>query len=207
MVHTRAHSSFDFAFNAEDATKDFLRQNQSIDFVLLITSVWTEDGPYRRSLEGPVRRVKATLIKNKEFARVPESIQECLQCIEGFFPEPENTPSGARETIRHGFKPTEFRPLSGGWTVSDREIKVSASAVHGLLAGVISQAQFSQTLGFGKQGDELSVIQNPFSYMLKRKMRIKEIVVEDTAHDDSNLLFRFDGPDPALSPFMNPKDP
>ena len=88
MVHTRAHSSFDFAFNAEDATKDFLRQNQSIDFVLLITGIWTEDG--RRSMEKPVRRVKATLIKNNEFARVPSSIQKCLQEIDGFFPEPEN---------------------------------------------------------------------------------------------------------------------
>jgi len=144
MVHTRAHSSFDFAFNAEDATKDFLRQNQSIDFVLMITGVWTE-GLNQRWLKGPVRRVKATLVKNKEFERVPESIQECLSRIEGFFPEPENTPSGARETIRHGFNPKEFRPLSGGWTVSDTEIKVSSNAVLGLLAGVITQAQFAES--------------------------------------------------------------
>lgn len=205
MVHTRAHSSFDFAFNAEDATKDFLRQNQSIDFVLLITSIWTEDDGRRRSLGGPVRRVKATLMKNKEFARVPESIQKCLQRIEGFFPDSENTPSGARETIRHGFRPTEFRPLSGGWTVSDKEITVSANAVYGLLAGVISQAQFSETLGLGKRGNELSLIQTPFTHMLERKMRIKEIVVEETAHDDSKLIFKFDGPDPALSAFVNPK--
>lgn len=206
MVHTRSHSSFDFAFNAEDATRDFLRQNQSINFVLLITSVWTDEGPYGGSCEGPVRRVKATLINNKNFASVSESIQECLQRVEGLFPEPENTPSGARETIRHGFKPTEFRPLSGGWLVSDREIKVSANAVLGLLAGVITQAQFSQRLGLSAQANEMSVIQTPFSYMLKRKMKIKEIVVEETAHDDSNLLFRFDGPDPALSSFVNPKD-
>jgi hypothetical protein len=204
MVHTRAHSDFDFAFNAQDATKDFLRQNQSIDFVLLITSVWTEDG-YRRSLEGPVRRVKATLLKNKEFLRVPAAIQKYLEEIESVFPEPENTPSGARETIRHGFKPTEFRPLSGGWTVSNQEIKVSANAVYALLAGVISPAQFSETLGFGKRMNESSAVQTPFTYMLERKMRIKEILVEDTAHDDSKLIFKFDGPDSALSPFVNPK--
>lgn len=44
MVHSRPHNSFDFNFNALDATKDFLRQNQSVDFVLLVSSVWIEDG-------------------------------------------------------------------------------------------------------------------------------------------------------------------
>jgi hypothetical protein len=44
MVHSPPHSSYDFNFNAVDATKDFLRQNQSIDFVILISSVPTDEG-------------------------------------------------------------------------------------------------------------------------------------------------------------------
>jgi len=44
-----------------------------------------------------------------------------------------------------------------------------------------------------------------FKHFLNQKMRIIEIQVEDTEDDDSNLIFNFDGPDPAISPFINPK--
>ena len=86
-----------------------------------------------------------------------------------------------------------------------REIRVSASAVHALLAGVISLKEFSGSL-FGNGQRHADSTHNPFTYMLKERMSIKEILVEDTAYDHSYLLFRFEGPDPALSPFVNPQD-
>lgn len=52
-----------------------------------------------------------------------------------------NTPSGARETIRHGHDPKTLRPLAGvvGW--SHNEIRISASAVLALLAGRVTQEE------------------------------------------------------------------
>ena len=205
MIHTRAHSSFDFSFNAADATKDFLRQNQSIDLVLLVTSVWTDDGLRRPWVEGPVRKVRVTLIPNTNFDRLPEQIKRSLSSLEDFFPEPENTPTGGRETIRHGFNRKELRPLAGGWAMSDKEVKISASAVLGLLAEVVTPAKLFESLGFRPHSSKASAIRNPFDYMLSRKMRLREVVVEDTQYDDSYLVFKFDGPDPALSSFSNPK--
>lgn len=203
MVHSRPNSSFDFNFNALDATKDFLRQNQSIDFVLLVSSVWMEDG--HRSPEGPTRRVKVTIVPNKNFARVPESIRALLAQLDSCFPEPENTPSGARETIRHGYNPKELRPLAGGWSVSYNEIRISASAVLGFLAGAVTQEELFSALGFKPQSGKPAAIRNPFESMLSRKMQLQEIRIEETAHDDGYLVFRFEGQDPALSAFTNPK--
>jgi hypothetical protein len=205
MVHSRPRSSFDFNFNAVDATKDFLRQNKSVDFVLLISSVWIEEGLHRALVGGPVRKVKVTVVQNKHFERVPERIRELLGRLESCFPEPENTASGARETIRHGYNPTQLRPLAGGWGMSDTEVKLSASAVLGLLAGTVTQEELFRTLGFKPQSTKPSAIRNPFDYMLSRKMRLHEIVVEETTHDDGYLVFRFEGRDPALSSFVNPK--
>jgi len=206
MVRTRAHGSFDFNFNAADATKEFLRQNQSIDFVLLVTTAWTDDGLQRPWVKGPVRKVKVTLIPNTNFDRLPEQIKRSLSRLEDFFPEPENIPTGARETIRHGYDPKELRPLAGGWAMSDHEIRISASAVLGLFAEAVTPAELFASLGFKPHSSKASAIRNPFEYMLSRKMRLREVAVEDTPRDDSYLVFKFDGPDPALSEFTNPKE-
>jgi hypothetical protein len=194
MIHTRAHSSFDFDFNAEDATKEFLRQNQSIDFVLLVTSVWTQKGRHQIPGIGPVRRVKVTLVPNRGFDRLSEEIKQSLRQVEVFFPEPENTPTGARETIRHRFDPKGLRPLVGGWGMSDSEIRISEGAFLGLLSGKVTHEELSKEFG-----------QNPFEQVIRRKLRLREIRIEETAYDESDLIFRFEGRDPALSAFTNPK--
>jgi hypothetical protein len=36
MVHSKSHGAFEFNFNAVDAAKDFLRQNQSVNFVVMV---------------------------------------------------------------------------------------------------------------------------------------------------------------------------
>lgn len=172
---------------------------------VVFSSVWTEEGVHRAWVGGAVRKVKVTVVQNKHFERVPKRIRELLGRVESCFPEPENTASGARETIRHGYNPTQLRPLAGGWGMSDTEVKLSASAVLGLLAGAVTQEELFRTLGFRPQSTKPSAIRNPFDYMLSRKMRLHEIVVEETAHDDSYLVFRFEGRDPALSSFVNPK--
>jgi hypothetical protein len=205
MIHTGSHSSFDFNYNAVDATKEFLRQNQSIDFVLLVTSVWTEDGLHRPWVDGPRRKVKVTLIPNKSFVQLPEQVKQSLSGVEAYFPEPENTPSGARETIRHGFNQKELRPLAGGWAMSDNEIKISESAVLGLLSGAVTQDELFKALGFRPQAQNPSAIRNPFESMLSRKMRLREIQIEETTRDDNYVIFRFEGRDPALAAFTNPK--
>jgi hypothetical protein len=204
MVHRQPHGAFEFNFNAVDAAKDFLRQNQSVDFVLMLSSVWAQKGRYP-PIKPPFLRVQATVIPNKCFEHLPEAIKQTLTKLDRCFPEPDNNSSGARETIRRKYDPKQFRPFSGGWEVSDKKIKISASAVLGLLAGVVNQDELFDSLGFKPQSAKAGAVRNPFEYMLSKKMRLEEICVEDTTYDDSKLVFRFGGPDPALSRFTNPK--
>jgi hypothetical protein len=206
MVHSQSHGAFEFNYNAVDAAKDFLRQNQSIDFVLLVTSVWINKGMHSFARPGePVRKVEVSIIKNKNFDGLPAGLKESLEKLEEHFPEPVNTPSGARETIRHGFDPKALRPLAGGIGWSHNEIRISASAVLALLAGRITQEELFKSLDFSPWSDRPGATHNLFEYMLGKSMRIVEIQVEDTKYDDSTLVFKFDGPDPATSPYVNPK--
>ncbi|MEK6279175.1 MAG: hypothetical protein AABN95_02370 [Acidobacteriota bacterium] len=204
MVHSQPHGAFEFNFNAVDAAKDFLRQNQSVDFVLMLSSVWVQTGRYP-PIKPPFRRIQVTVIPNKCFEHLPEAINETLTKLEECFPEPDNTPNGARETIRRKYDPKQLRPLAGGWEVSDKKIKISASAVLSLLAGAVTQAELFNSLGFKPQSTKAGAIRNPFEYVLNKKMRIDRISVEETSHDDSHLVFYFEGRDPALSAFSNPK--
>lgn len=204
MVHSQPHGAFEFNFNAVDAAKDFLRQNQSVDFVLMLSSVWAQRGRYL-PIDPPFRRVQVTVIPNKSFEHLPEALKLTLTKLEQCFPEPENTPSGARETIRRKYDPKQLRPLAGGWEVSDKKIKISASAVLGLLAGAVNQHELFESLGFKPQSTKTGAIRNPFDYMLNKKMRIERISIEETSYDDSYLVFHFEGLDPALSAFSNPK--
>jgi hypothetical protein len=205
MVHSKPHGAFEFNFNAVDAAKDFLRQNQSIDFVIILASVLTASGRYSPS-KAPFRKVQVTLVPNKSFNGLPDSIKQIVATLEQMFPEPENTADGGRETIRNKFDRKELRPFAGGWEVSSNEVKISAAAVLALLAGVVTQDDLFKNLGFKPQSRKIGAIRNPFQYQLIQKMRVEKVNVEHVAEEDeSYLIFHFDGPDPALSPFRNPK--
>jgi hypothetical protein len=206
MVHRQPHGAFEFNYNAADAARDFLRQNQSIDFILMISSVWIDRGRYGFARPGePARKVQVMVIGNRNLYGLPAGVRESLEQLEQQFPEPVNTPSGARETIRHGHDPKALRPLAGGVGWSHNEIRISASAVLALLAGRVTQEELFKSLRFKPWDDRPGATRNFFEYVLSERLRIVEILVEDDKYDDSTLVFKFDGPDPATSPYVNPK--
>jgi hypothetical protein len=63
----------------------------------------------------------------------------------------------------------------------------------------------SRTLDFRPWSDRPGATYNLFEYFLGKSMRIVKVQIEDTKYDDSTLIFKFDGPDPATSPYVNPK--
>jgi hypothetical protein len=207
MPNPPGHYSSNFNYNAEDAIKEFLRQNQSVDFVLMISSVWTEDGLHRPWEGRAARTVRVSVVGNKSFDSLPAAVRESMAALEQHFPVPTNTSAGARETLRYRYDSKESRPLAGGLReVNHNQIKLSANAVLALLAGAITQEEFFKAMGFKPWSDEPHAYRNSFEYMLSKKMRIAGVQVEETEHDDDDtLVFNFDGPDPARSPFINPK--
>jgi hypothetical protein len=188
-------------YTASDAVNEFLRQNKSIDFVLALCVTW-EDKRMSGAIWGfypgaSSRKIKVELFRNDNFNNLPIGLRDSLSELEKHFPIPVNVAGGARETIRHGFDTKKFRPLRGGFQVKSKEIKVSANDVLALLAGVVTQEQLFKSNPH---------IRGSFEHFLSRKMRIVEVKVEETPYDESYLVFMFDGPDPAISPFKNPKD-
>jgi hypothetical protein len=205
MVHSQPHGAFEFNYNAIDAAKDFLRQNQSVDFVLIVSSVWINKGRYGPMPGERARKVQVEIVGNRSFGNVPARLIDSFDALEQHFPEPINTASGARETIRHDYDPKALRPLAGGIGWRHNEISISASAVLALLAGQITQEELFKSLGFKPWSDKSHAMRNLFEYVLSQNLRVVEIQVEDTNYDDSRLTFKFDGPDPATSPYRNPK--
>ena len=204
MVHSQLSGGFHFISVVPDTVKEFLRQNQSIEFVLMLSSIWKDKGRIGFYPGRSVRAIQVEIFPNKNFGKLPVGIRDSLSELQRHFSEPINTPSGARETIRHGFDPKRFRPLQGGFAVRSKEIRISASDVLALLAGVVTQEKLFKSLKFKPWDNDPSSIRNPFEYFLSQKMRIVDIQVEDTPYDDSTLIFKFDGPDPAISKFINP---
>ena len=120
----------------------------------MLASVSTASGRYSPS-KAPFRKVQVTLIPNKSFNGLPDSIKQIVATLEQMFPEPENTADGARETIRNKFDRKELRPFAGGWEVSSNEVKISAAAVLALLAGVVTQDDLFKNLGFKPQSRKI----------------------------------------------------
>jgi hypothetical protein len=187
------HGSFEFNYNVVDSVQDFLRQNQSIDFVLIISSIWKRSGRH-----GPLPgehpwQIEVKIVPNKGFGQLSHQITQSLEALEGCFPDPINTASGARDTVRNGIKQRVLRPLAGGIEVSDERITMSAAGLLGLLTGRISEEELFQDYG-----------SNPFEGMLtKRLVRIQ--IQESQAEDDDKLVFEFEGSDPATSRYQSPK--
>lgn len=201
MVRTRLRNRFHIDYNAPNAIEEFLRQNQSIDFVLMLSSIWANDSRYQRYSRRPLLKIQVKIFPNTNFSKLQAGIRDSLLDLEKHFPKPINNATGARETIRHGFDLKKFGPLAGGFKMNKNQIKISANYVLGLLSGVVTQEELSKSPKL-KHWDETRYF---FKHFLNQKMRIVEIQVEDTEDDDSNLIFKFDGPDPAISPFINPK--
>jgi hypothetical protein len=203
MFAARQYGSFEFFYSATDAIKDFFRQNKSVDFVLLVSSVWTEkSNPFEA---GQTRRIQVQVFGNEAYGNLPLSIRESLENVNKNFPEPCNTAGGARDTIKLGYDPKALRPLASGLRVSSTEVSVFSSTVIALLAGIITQDEFEKSLGFKPSEHKPQAVGNVFAHMLDQKMRISEISVKETPHDDHWLVFKFDGPDAAISDFVCPR--
>lgn len=202
MFHAKASGEYSPYYNAAEIINEFLRQNQTIDFVLAVSVQFTN----KRIINAkrPMRKVKLELFPNKSLGPLSDKLKQIMTEIEQFFPEPFNTPEGARETIRHGFRPKKARPLLKFLSVSDSEIRLWANNLFALLEGAVTQDQFFELSKLKDCYFSSTQVCNPFEHFYRLKKRIVEVRVEEE-HDFTYLVFKFDGPDPASSGFINPK--
>jgi hypothetical protein len=204
MFHAKASGKNRPYFNATEIINEFLRQNQSIDFVLAVSVIFTNRGRIKVNAKSPMRKVKVEIFPNKSFGTLSDKLRNSLSEIERYFPEPFNTPGGEQETIRRGLRPKKARPLLEYLSVSDSEIRLWANNLFALLEGSVTQDKFFELSRFKDCYFGSTHVSNPFEHFHRLKKRIVEVRVEEE-HDFTYLVFKFDGPDPATSDFINPK--
>lgn len=105
IFHAKDSGKYHPYFNAAEIITEFLRQNQSIAFVIVISVSCTKRALNRINAKGPIRNVKVGIFPNENSDAQFQNLLGSLSTIETLFPEPCNTPDGARETLRQGLRP------------------------------------------------------------------------------------------------------
>ena len=189
-------------YHAEDIVRWYLGRNHSIDFVLILRADWLK----RKAFDpGPARYVSVTICGNRNYDGLPESIRNAIYDLMSHFPEPHNTATGARKSIRNRFDPKTFRATSGGLRMTGNSISVSSNSILALMAGHITHAEFMESIG-NTVGKPAEIPRNVFASKIAAGLRIGKISVEErSGSDDDDITFEFVR-DPGISDFRLPNE-
>lgn len=190
-------------FNARQVATDFLRQNSSIDAVLLVAVHEERPLGYRATYQ-----MKYDWVVAPPHTRSPRmtagaiaSLDAVLRAAVTHVPQPVRSAYNAAIRCREpGYGPD----MIGGYTMSEGRISLSSRALQRLLAGELTVDEFVATHGWNdKPGTS-----NPFARMSRAGRMIIKIDIEDAGDkDDDWLSFNFGPPDPAGAPFCLPAGP
>jgi hypothetical protein len=188
------------AYGCQEIVDGFLQAHQSILFVLVL-QIEEYGGGF---ISNASIQIKAKLFWNPNCdGNIASEISSVIDRILHYLPSPEGTPSNAISWSR-GHKKQVGRSL-GNFFMQGKTIKISARSLTELLAGRLDQKQFLEQYGF------TLTERNPhpvpfFELQLRQGHTLRNAFVERDQHKDDDLIvFEYDGPDPAISPFRVPK--
>lgn len=178
-----------YTYNSKEVAEDFLRQNSSIDFVLLTTTTelrqpFAFQTNYHMSYElvcaPPASRSQRVTIDSIN------SISEALNVALSNVPKPLRPAYHSASLLK---QPGVGNDQLGGCSMKGHEIKISSRGLIRLLSGQISVEEFNQA----HRWDEPNSHGNPFANHLKSGLMISKIDVtagKDT--DDDEITFFID---------------
>jgi hypothetical protein len=184
-------------FDAREVTADFLRQNSTIDAVLLVRLAQQDSGySSRPTFQLRLHLEAARQPRSPEVASGLVALAAALPRVAARFPTPlQSADNAARACLRAG----PGHDHLGGYTLSGRTISISARAVLRLLAGTISVEDFRKAHGWGAEGGRADV----FSQALRTGETITRAEIQKGPEDDDWLTLSLDW-DPASGPFKLP---
>lgn len=198
------YSPFPGTYSSRQIGTDFLRQNSSIDLVLLVSV--EQSNKFNMCLAG--YRLKCDLvaapISSRSFRASQSaiaSIQKVLETAINGIPRPVTDPANA--AIRCN-QPGYGLGKHGGYQMGIDYIRISRRLLHELLAGKVTGAEFARLHGWSERQEE-----NRFLFMLQRGFLIESTkIIVSNDDDDDWVEFRFSPRDPAITPFtgMPPAD-
>jgi hypothetical protein len=127
-----------------------------------------------------------------------------LTKLQKVLPVPERNAVNAINLLKRD-TPNQGASFWGGVTMGETKVKLPARALLELLAGRVSQEDFfkAHLIEIGQTPHHM----NPFRDAINGGRLISKISIEkDSDADDDWITIELRGPDPAVSPFVLPKD-
>lgn len=188
-------------FNARDVATDFLRQNSSVDAVLLV-AIQEQWRPFDNQ---STHRIKYDCVIAPPHARSTRmtncaiaGLDEVLRGAVAHVPTPVRSAYNAATRCR---KPGCGPDMIGGYRMNNGRISLSSRALQRLLAGELTVDEFVAAHGWNDKPG----VGNPFVQMSCAGRMISKIDVERAGDmDDDWLNFNFGPPDSAVAPFYLP---
>lgn len=174
-----------------DVVKYFLKQHLEISFVLTLVVKET------LSFEAE-RTIIATLYPGKSFAKMGSEIRSLFDKMGQYFPEAERSALNAGYFLA-GPITNEGAKHTGGYSMNDDEIRISARGLLELLSGKLTQERFFRLHSWTPSA-------NPFGFQLGQGHLITAISVEkgEQESDDDWVTIKFGDSDPAVASFRMP---
>lgn len=188
------------SYTRDHIIRHFLSEDPVVVFVVIF--LIEEENPKRTLLRSGPRRFKVStqVYKGPGFDDLI-GIDQIVEKAKVIFPEPERDACNAINLLR-GSKPDQGSFFMGRHQLKigdeTSQITMSARELLGLLTGSLSYVDFLKIHGFDK-------IVNPFCIAFDKGQLIEGISIEKSDfQDDDWIVFKFKGPDPAISTFREP---
>jgi hypothetical protein len=190
-----------YTYSAREVAEDFLRQNSSIDAVLLVAI----DEPQHPFGSPPEYQMSYELICAPLLARshraTNESIESLTAALHVALP---NLPRPLRPAYHSASllkTPGVGYDQLGRYSMQGNKITISSRGLLRLLAGEISTEEFIRAHGWGEPTNHA----NPFASNLKNGFMISNLdVTGDMDSDDDKIIITIDKFDVAAAPFIFP---
>lgn len=193
-------SVFSQNYSARQISEEFLRQNSSVDLVMLV-SVERKQVNFAHSrlqmnyeVVAAAPRYRTSRINPGLISKVIEELNQAVQVI----PLPKRELCNAARFCKDRSYGYGIGMLGG--SMGHKPLKISSRALHELLAGQMTLERFIEAHGW----DEVSRrgMKNPFKRTLDAGEMIASVDVENAGDEDDDwLAFEFGPSDPAISPF------
>ncbi|HEX2581540.1 MAG TPA: hypothetical protein VHL08_06135 [Dongiaceae bacterium] len=188
-------------YSARGVAEDFLRQNSSIDAILLVTideqkQVFDIKTSYQLKCDLIVAPLRAR--SSRMTSDNISMLDSLLRNVVAQMPLPIQSAYNAAQQCRESGRGPD---VIGGYKVNNHQVSLSSRALQRLLAGEMTVDEFIAAHGWNKE----SGAWNPFARMKNQGRMINEIKIEsDDGEDDDWLVFCFGLPDPATAAFCLP---
>jgi hypothetical protein len=209
VLFHHAEGDFGTTYGVDQIVRYFLKEYEDIGFVISFTvrskdqySIHTMPRAYDSS---PRYEIFMAIHLPKCSAHIEKELVSLVGEIDKILPVPITHVTNAlhHNNSRLRGEGTSFK---GGWSVSERQIKLSARALLELLAAKVSYEEFLELHGFDRSEVSSLISGNPFEHQFDRGKLIKSISIHksENEEDDDYVVFEFGDRDPAISLFENP---